>query len=97
MLLAVTGCALVLGDIPSLRELWDGAATFVDPDDAAALTRALTTLIDDPSHRELMALLAMERAGRYGVDAMTDAYCAVYRHLASTPSLALPRKLARAS
>jgi glycosyltransferase involved in cell wall biosynthesis len=94
---ALSGCALVLGDIPSLRELWDGAATFVDPDDAAALTRALTTLIDDPSHRELMALLAMERAGRYGVDAMTDAYCAVYRHLASTPSLAFLRKLARAS
>ena len=31
---ALSGCALVLGDIPSLREIWDGAALFVDPDDA---------------------------------------------------------------
>ena len=28
------GCALVLGDIPSLREIWDDAALFVPPDDA---------------------------------------------------------------
>ena len=26
---ALSGCALVLGDIPSLRELWSGAAVFV--------------------------------------------------------------------
>ena len=30
---AMAGCTLVLGDIPSLRETWDGAAAFVDPDD----------------------------------------------------------------
>ena len=30
---AADRCALVLGDIPSLRELWDGAARFVDPRD----------------------------------------------------------------
>ena len=29
-------CALVLGDIPTLRELWDGAALFVPPDDPDA-------------------------------------------------------------
>src|SRR5205085_10355716 len=30
---ARSGCALVLGDIESLRENWDGAAIFVSPDD----------------------------------------------------------------
>jgi glycogen(starch) synthase len=94
---AMSGCALVLGDIPSLRELWDGAATFVDPDDPGALTEALTTLIADPSQRELMALLALDRAGHYTVEAMTDAYCAVYRQLASTPSLSFRRRFACAS
>jgi glycogen synthase len=34
---ALAGCALVLGDIDSLREQWDGAARFVAPGDAAAL------------------------------------------------------------
>ena len=35
---ALSGCALVLGDIPSLRELWAGAAVFVPPDDHKALS-----------------------------------------------------------
>src|SRR5690606_8377688 len=30
---ALSGCALVLGDIPSLREVWGPAATYVDPAD----------------------------------------------------------------
>ena len=28
---AQAGCPLVLSDIPTFRELWDGAALFVDP------------------------------------------------------------------
>ncbi|HLL56175.1 MAG TPA: glycosyltransferase family 4 protein, partial [Myxococcaceae bacterium] len=42
---AQAGCALVLGDIASQRELWDGAAVFVPPDDHAALEAALHALI----------------------------------------------------
>jgi glycogen(starch) synthase len=34
---AHAGCALVLGDIPTMRELWQGAAHFVPPRDTAAL------------------------------------------------------------
>jgi glycosyltransferase involved in cell wall biosynthesis len=94
---ALSGCALVLGDIPSLRELWDGAATFVEPDDASGLGHELTRLIEDATQRELMALLAMDRARRYDVEVMTDAYCAVYQQLASTPSLSIPRRFACAS
>jgi glycosyltransferase involved in cell wall biosynthesis len=94
---ALSGCALVLGDIASLRELWDGAATFVDPDDSEALTAALRTLIGQRSLRLRMAKLARERAARYNVDAMANTYLAVYRRLSSTPPHSLPRKFARAS
>ena len=45
---ALSGCALVLGDIASLRELWDGAAEFVDPDDPQALAAALDALAHAP-------------------------------------------------
>src|SRR5439155_1168938 len=38
---ALSGCALVLGDIPSLRELWEGAAWFVPADDDGALAAAI--------------------------------------------------------
>src|SRR5690606_24947080 len=38
---ALEGCALVLGDIPSLREVWGDAATFVPPHDAGAIAAAV--------------------------------------------------------
>ena len=40
---ALSGCALVLGDIPSLREVWGDAAIFVDPDDHDALAARSAT------------------------------------------------------
>src|SRR5690606_123728 len=45
---ALAGCALVLGDIASLREVWGGAATYVAPDDAAGLQGAVETLVRHP-------------------------------------------------
>jgi glycosyltransferase involved in cell wall biosynthesis len=92
---ALSGCALVLGDIPSLRELWEGAALFVDPDDADALTAALRTLIEDPARRQLMANLARERSAQYTVDAMAEAYLTMYRQLASAPPLPFGGLVAR--
>src|SRR5690348_15530577 len=41
---ASAGCALVLSDIASFRELWDEAALFIDPTDDDALRRALIEL-----------------------------------------------------
>ncbi|MGE3784704.1 MAG: glycosyltransferase family 4 protein, partial [Alphaproteobacteria bacterium] len=41
---AASGCALVLGDIPSLRETWDGAALFVPPNEAGAWRTTLCCL-----------------------------------------------------
>ena len=79
---ALAGCALVLGDIPSLRELWDGAALFVDPDDADALDHALFTLMDDAPLRATMAGAARERADRYTPERMAAGYLAAYAALA---------------
>jgi glycosyltransferase involved in cell wall biosynthesis len=59
---ALAGCALVLADIPSLRELWDEAAIFVDPDDGPGLTRALGILIRDATRRGGLAQRARARA-----------------------------------
>jgi glycosyltransferase involved in cell wall biosynthesis len=75
---ALSGCALVLGDIPSLRELWDGAAAFVAPDDDQALVRSLRDLIDRPEARLAMAARALARAACYRRDDMVDAYLRTY-------------------
>ncbi len=78
---AMCGCALVVGDIPSLREVWDDAALYVDPDDDAALRRTLVTLIDDEHARRLYAGRAFDRARAYSSDTMATRYLAVYRSL----------------
>jgi len=75
---AWSGCALVLGDIDSLREVWDGAAIFVAPDDHAALAHALRRLIADTALRERYAALARERAEAHRPAAMADAYLRAY-------------------
>src|SRR5439155_7589118 len=58
----LSGCALVLGDIPSLRETWHGAAIFVPPDDPTALANALNLLAENTRRREHFDQCARARA-----------------------------------
>ncbi|HEV2294273.1 MAG TPA: glycosyltransferase family 4 protein [Tepidisphaeraceae bacterium] len=83
---ALCGCALVLGDIDSLRELWSDAAIFVPPDNSAALRRALTLLIENYVVRQMLGQRARERAACYTPACMAEAYLAVYRGIL-TPTL----------
>jgi len=78
---ALAGCALVLGDIPSLREQWEGAAIFVPPDDATTLRRAITALIGDPALRQLFAMRGRRRALALSPRRMSLAYLEIYRRL----------------
>jgi glycogen synthase len=80
---ALAGCALVLGDIPSLRETWTGAALFVDPDAPEMLRTILVGLIERDDLRAHLGSLARARALQLGPERMADAYMAIYRELAS--------------
>jgi glycosyltransferase involved in cell wall biosynthesis len=84
---ARSGCALVLGDLPSLREVWGDAAVFAEPDDDKALATALRLLARDAELRRELAERARRRAARYTVEAMAAGYAAVYEHvLAAVPA-----------
>ncbi|MBV9585486.1 MAG: glycosyltransferase [Alphaproteobacteria bacterium] len=78
---AASGCALVLGDIPSLRENWEGAAMFVASDDRAAWRSALRHLIDDDGDRALSAASAQQRARAFSRRRMAECYAALYREM----------------
>ena len=78
-------CALVLGDIPSLREHWEGAAIFVAPDDRQALRNAIQQLIDSPARRAELGRRARVRGEEFTADRMTDAYQHLYDQLLSPP------------
>ncbi len=80
---ALAGAALVLGDIPSLREVWDDAALYVDPTDDEALVTALELLTDEPLLREELAARARERARLYTPERMAFAYADAYMRLAT--------------
>lgn len=79
---AQAGCALVLSDIATFRELWDEAAVFVEPRNAQAFADAIERLLADPAEAERLGAQAKGRAGRYTVKAMSAAMLEVYRHLA---------------
>lgn len=76
---ARVGAALVLSDIPTYREIWNGAALFADPDDPEAFAHALQTVFEDPARRESLARSAAARSTEYSTRAqaerMFDLYC----------------------
>ena len=80
----LAGCALVLGDIPSLRTLWRDAAMFVEPDDVSGLTDALCGLAADPDRRRELGTRARRRALTYSSQRMGTNYLALYRTLTAT-------------
>ena len=85
---AASGCALVLGDIPSLRENWSDAALFVSPRDPHALASTIQGVIDDPLGRRQLGLRAMARARHFTVARMAQAYVEAYQHALSHAAVA---------
>lgn len=75
---AQAGCPLVLSDIPTFRELWGGAALFTPPGDDVALADALQSLMQDGGLRERLGAAALERSGRYSVEAAISRMLDIY-------------------
>jgi len=85
---ARAGCALVLSDIPTFRELWDGAAEFVRPRDVPAIRGAVLRMTEDRERRWRFGVAARERARGYDLGAMTAGVLEVYHRVlraAGTP------------
>jgi glycosyltransferase involved in cell wall biosynthesis len=78
---AQAGCALVLSDIPTFRELWGGAAIFVDPRNPAAFAAAVEQLRASPERRADLGLSARMRALRYTPEAMASRMAQLYEDL----------------
>jgi glycosyltransferase involved in cell wall biosynthesis len=77
---ALAGCALVIGDLPSLREIWGDAATYVRPGE---LRCALDPLTDDLATCKRLGAAARERALELTPARMAAAYHALYQELCS--------------
>jgi len=78
----LAGCVLVLGDIPSLREVWKDTALFVPPHDERALMHAVNSLVADEAYRRRLADKARSRALEFTSQRMAREYVSVYNELA---------------
>lgn len=78
---ARSSCCLVLADIPSLRELWDGAAVFIDPHDEQEWVRQLNTLAENEERRNSLAALAFAHSRRYDAAHSVQEYWTLYEKL----------------
>jgi glycosyltransferase involved in cell wall biosynthesis len=80
---ALSGCALVLGNIASLRENWGGAAWFVNPRDSRELASALRDLSANRAQREELGKRACLRALQFSPERMATSYLAGYSRVRS--------------
>lgn len=76
---ATAGAALVLADIPTFRELWDGAALFADPRDPVGFAYALNRLALDDGLRASFGANARARSEAFSLPAQAAALADVYR------------------
>lgn len=78
---AASGCPLVLSDIATFRELWDGAAVFVSPHDVPGFAAAIEEAVQDLALRAALGEAARARAAAFGAERMAAATAAHYRTL----------------
>jgi glycogen(starch) synthase len=82
---ALHGCALVLSDIGTFRELWDGCAEFFPSGDALALAQAIRRVCNDDARRGRLARAAATRAARrYTARRMASEYIDLYQQMIRT-------------
>jgi glycosyltransferase involved in cell wall biosynthesis len=93
---ASAGCALVLSDIPTFRELWNDAAVFFDPRDPDQIRRGLRSLCRDDVQRARLQHAAAKRAQDYSLNKTVNAYRSLYASLltagAGHPSIGVTRR-----
>ena len=78
---AMSGAALVLSDIPTFRELWDGAAVFVPPADPDPWRDALGELIGQRDRIAELGRTARIRSAEYTRSRSAQSYAELYGEL----------------
>lgn len=81
---ALSGCALVLNEIPTFHEIWGEDAMYFRRDDATSLAACIRELQAAPALRRDYAQRAWSRAvSRYSADRMINEYLQLYSQVAA--------------
>lgn len=85
---ALSRCAIVASDVPSFRELWDGAAIFFRNNDSESLLQALETLLGNRELRRNQGNLAFRHARQhFTAEQMVVGYKHLYQRLVPARAL----------
>ena len=80
---AKSGCALILSELDTLKELWEDSAVFFDPENEPEAQQKLLQLIEDSDLREEFSEKAEKRSRDYSAEKMGAEYVNLYRELIS--------------
>lgn len=79
-------CALIGGDIPTLRELWKESMTYTDTDNASELAKACNTLLNNKKYCQSMGEEAYRNGKQYSLARKKEQYIKLYHNaLQSVP------------
>lgn len=78
---AGNGCALVLSELDTLKELWQEAALFFDPEDEADAEKMALLLLNNPQFMQELSEKAKKRAAVYSAEKMGAAYYELYSEI----------------
>jgi glycosyltransferase involved in cell wall biosynthesis len=78
---AINGTALVLADIPTFRELWDGAALFVPPNDIRGWSNAFAELATNVNFRHQLSKDAAARGRQFSLPRQAARFYEAYSSL----------------
>lgn len=78
---ALCGCVPVLADLPESREVWEGAAVLVAPDDLEQFASIIDYYSARPAERRRLQIRARNRALCYSRERMARKYYGLYQRL----------------
>jgi glycogen synthase len=81
---ALSGCALVLGNIESLKEIWGTNAKYVDTEDTNALADTINELLSNKDLLNEYAKKAFVHAQTFSLNSMARNYLQLYQQLQQT-------------
>jgi glycosyltransferase involved in cell wall biosynthesis len=74
-------CAVIGGDITTLREIWGGSMTFIDPEDPKGLAHSCNELLLNKDQCEDKGEEAFQRSKTYNLINMKEQYLNIYAHV----------------
>jgi glycosyltransferase involved in cell wall biosynthesis len=78
---ALSGCLLILSDLPVFRELWGDTALYFNPAEPKQLDELISKVLHEPENYTELALQAKKRAAAFSLEKMTDNYLNLYQSM----------------